>query len=82
MRSHPALAFVWILSIIVLTVISLFLTVSYQNIIETGGYLADAYESWGTSHYVLMHLPHFIAGFGILGGLILFIIIPPVSNTK
>lgn len=73
-RSHPFLIVFWIFIIICLVFVSLFLTVSYQDV-KSDPYLASMYEQWESTDYLLSWLPHIITAIGILGGIVLFILI-------
>lgn len=71
-RGHPALAFVWILVMIVLVFICIFISSSYSDLVAGDGYLNEAYSDWENTNYFMLHLPHIVAVLGIIGGIIMF----------
>lgn len=73
-RTYPFLSFIWIGIVIVLVVASLIMTVAYQNIMNSGGWISDAVGGWKNTNYILAYLPHIVAGIGIIGGIIMFIL--------
>lgn len=74
-RSHPFLIVFWILIMVCLILISIFLTVSYEEIKATDSYVKSSAESWESTDYMLSHLPHILTAIGLLGGIILFALI-------
>lgn len=74
-RNYPFLIVIWIGMIILLVLLSLFLTVSYQEMKQTDNYIKTAAEAWESTDFLLSHMPHIIAGMGILGGIVLFMLI-------
>lgn len=75
-RTYPFLAYIWILLIVMLLVVTLMLTVSYQNIISSGGYAAEAIQGWENTNFIMNYLPHIVLAIGILGGILMFILSP------
>lgn len=74
-RSYPFLIVFWIFGIIVMVVISLFITNAYQDTIAGEDYVSVASRAWTTNHYLMSNLPIIITGIGIIGGIILFALI-------
>ena len=74
-RTYPFLIFFWIFGMIIMVVISLFITNAYQS--QTGGddYIATASKAWTSNHYLMSNLPIIFVGVGVLGGIVLFILI-------
>jgi glucan phosphoethanolaminetransferase (alkaline phosphatase superfamily) len=73
-RTYPFLAFIWIGAIILLTVMAMILSNAYIQSYNTSDYLASAYGSFAANDYLMRYLPHIFAGFGILGGIVLFVL--------
>lgn len=73
-RTYPFLAWVWILVILIMVFIGILLSVSYTNLKESSSYLNNVYSNWETDNFILSYLPHLITGFGLLGGIILFML--------
>lgn len=70
-RTYPFLLGFWIVGIIVMAILSLFLTDAYQTAVVEDSSLSV----WVTSHYIMSNLPMIIVGIGIVGGVILFSLI-------
>ena len=71
-RTYPFLVVVWILIIIVLVFAAIFMSNSYTDLVNLG--FSDVYTSWGNNHFFMSYMPHIIAGIGIVGGIIMFIL--------
>lgn len=74
-RSHPYLAVFWIFIIAVLALVSMWLSNSYEEIKYGDSYLRDAYESNVISNFLMTYLPHIVVAFGLISGLLLFVLI-------
>lgn len=74
-RTYPFLLFFWIIGIFILALTSIWLTSSYEGAIAGAGYFSTTTTSWTTNHYIMSNLPSIFVGFGIIGGIILFLIV-------
>lgn len=81
-RTYPFLAFFWIVIVVLLGIISIVLTNAYQDIVNQGGDLANAYLSSTSSHYMLSYLPHIVIAIGIIGGIIMFMLASKDSEAE
>lgn len=75
-RTYPFLIGVWIIGVLLLAFFSLFLTTSYQEIYLMDGYTQSVYTSWETNHFIMSNMPIIITVVGIIGGILLFLLIP------
>lgn len=72
-RTYPFLIFVWIVLMLVLLFLSLYLVVSYQDMVADatlGGY----YTSWENTDFMLKNLPVIVLFMGVIGGIIMFFV--------
>ncbi len=74
-RTYPFLIFIWIGGILVLTVLSFFITSSYQDLTSGSDYVATQVKGWSTSHFLMSNLPGVFVAVGLLGGIIMFVLI-------
>lgn len=72
-RTYPFLIVVWIGVIIIMVIMGLYLAQTYNDL-KTSGSLSSAYTGWAGNDYILGYLPHIIAIFGLVGGIILFVL--------
>lgn len=70
-RTYPFLAFIWIGIIIVLAMISIYLSNAYQEIASDG---TMNLQSWENTHFLLSNLPQIVVIIGIIGGIAMFIL--------
>lgn len=68
-RTYPFLLVFWIVLIILLTIVSLYLAVSYQGL-RTDTSLG--YQSWENTDFMLKNLPTIIFTLGAIGGIVMF----------
>lgn len=78
-RSYPFLLPVWIVFILILAFVSLFITNSYGDI-SSGQ--SETYSTWANTDYIMNHLPMVITFMGIVGGIIMFTLIPRNSDAE
>ena len=74
-RTYRALAWLWIMFVVLLGVLSMFLSNSYSEIADDPT-LSVSYQKWGMSDYILRFYPMIIISIAIFGGIILFLIKP------
>ena len=72
-RSHPYLMLIWIVLVIIMVVLSIYLAVVYQDLRTSPG-LADYYQSWENTDFMLKNLPIIVTILGIGGGIVMFIL--------
>lgn len=72
-RVYPFLIFFWIVLVIIMVILSVYLTVAYQDF-KTDSSLNAYYSSWENTDYILRYLPAIVTALGILGGIIMFIL--------
>lgn len=70
-RIYPFLLGFWIILIVILMIISIYMTVVYQDL-RTDPQLGSYYTSWENTDFVLRHLPLLVLAIGIVGGIIMF----------
>jgi hypothetical protein len=73
-RTHPYLSVFWILIIVALVITSMFMANSYEEL-KQDSYLAGQYNANPTNDFIILHLPHIVSAFGLISGLILFILV-------
>lgn len=72
-RTYPFLIVIWIVSILVLTGISMFLSNAYNDIANNGDqYTTEAYAKYQENGMIMSFLPYIVLTWGVLGGIILF----------
>jgi F0F1-type ATP synthase assembly protein I len=74
-RAYPFLIVFWIIGMVLLTLMSIWLSSAYENVTSGSDYFTTATTSWATSHYILSNLPIFMISITLLGGIILFVIV-------
>ena len=74
-RTHPYLSVFWIFIIVALGLVSMWLSNSYEEIKTGDSYVRAAYESNVVSDFVMTYLPHIVIFFGLIGGLLLFVLV-------
>lgn len=74
-RASPYLGFFWIGIIACLALLSMWLSNSYEEIKVGDAYIRAAYEANGVSDFLMSYLPHLVVAFGLIGGLLLFLLI-------
>lgn len=73
-RTYPYLAFVWIGLVVILVMLSIFISIAYQNAKATTTDLNNFYTSWGTNDFLLSHLPELATVLGLISMVLLFAI--------
>lgn len=79
-RVYRSLAWLWILFVVLLALLGMFLSNSYTEMADDPT-LSASYQKWGMADYILRFYPSIIIAFGILGGVILFLIKPDESQS-
>jgi hypothetical protein len=74
-RTHPYMAVFWIALVLVLALLSMWLSNSYYELKIGDSYMRDAYESNVVNDFVMTYLPHIVVFFGLVGGVFLFVLI-------
>lgn len=75
-KGHAVFIVVWILFMIIMSFVSIFLAVTYNDVRQADSYLNGIYTSWEFNDYLLQYLPFMVIGLMVLGGIILFAIKP------
>lgn len=82
-RTYPFLAVFWVFMIIFLAFFAMLISNSYQQA-STSGNLNTFYTNWGTNNFLMTYLPHIVVFFGVIGGILLFVLASkdPESETQ
>ena len=72
-RAQPFLILIWIILMIIMVVLSLYLAVVYQDMRTSPG-LADYYQSWENTDFMLKNLPVVMVVLMVVGGIVMFIL--------
>jgi hypothetical protein len=72
-RTYPFLIAVWIVLIIIIVFLSIFLTVTYQDI-SLDPSVSGYYSQWENTDFMLKNLPAILSVLGVIGGIIMFIL--------
>lgn len=80
-RSHPALAYIWVFIIIVVTFISVIVSNAYLTA-KQDPTLNSFYSTWGGNDFLMTYLPHIFVFVGIIGGVILFVLATKDPETE
>lgn len=81
-RSAKWLSFVWILLMIAVVFICYIVSTAYQQAYAGSSDMLSFYQTWGTNHFIMTYLPYIAGIFGILSGIILFVIISTDSEEE
>lgn len=82
-RTYPWLAAVWIFAIIFFAFFAMLISNSYQQAALSGpSEMQQFYADWGTNNFLMTYLPHMVIFFGILGGIILFVLVSRDSESE
>lgn len=73
-RSYPFLIVIWIVFIIIIAFCSIYFSVVYADL-RNDGTLGAAYKDWQFNDFLLQNMPYLIVGFGMAGGIFLFVIV-------
>lgn len=68
-RFYPFMVIFWILFCIVITFVSIYLSVSYQNIAAS---MPAIYQAWAGNDYLMTYLPFITITFAVIGGIFIF----------
>lgn len=79
-RSYPYLAFLWIGFMILVVIISMFMSNAYE-LARNDSQVQDYYSTWGTNDFLMSYLPIIMTVIMIIGGILLFGIIS-TSDTE
>jgi Flp pilus assembly protein TadB len=74
-RTYPFLLIFWIGFVILMAIVSIILTISYQEITAGDSLIATIYKSHETNDFILNNLPIITIAGGLFGGVILFMVI-------
>jgi len=72
-RSYPFLIIIWVILMIIMVVLSIYLAVVYQDMRTSPG-LAEYYQSWENTDFMLKNLPVVMTILGIIGGIVMFVL--------
>lgn len=81
-RTYKWLAMVWVCLIIAAVFISFIISNAYQQASTSSTDLAEYYNTWGTSSFLMVNLPYIVAVFGVISGIVLFSIISTDSEEQ
>lgn len=73
-RSHPFLLIIWIVLMIIMIALSIYLAVVYQDMRTSPG-MAEYYQSWENTDFMLKNLPIVMTILGIVGGIVMFTLV-------
>lgn len=73
-KSHPSLMFVWIGIMVLMTFISLIFANAYESTLANGGVLYATQDNF--TDFLARNLPFVVGGIGLIGGVIMFLLIP------
>jgi len=83
-RTYPFLIIYWLVFIILLVFISMLLSNAYESYANTGGFVSDNMLTNTANYYIMIYLPYIVSMFGVLVGIILFVLAgkePETENT-
>lgn len=72
-KTYPWLSFIWAFLMVILVVLSMFLSNAYAEA-KALGETSEFYASWGSGHFIMDKLPFIVAFFGMLSAVLLFIL--------
>lgn len=81
-RSYPFLAVFWIGFMVVLIFISIYLSSAYIDLIGPKDQISAYYTSFQGNDFFMQYLPHLMVGFALVGGLVLFILVPRDADAE
>lgn len=73
-RSYPYFALIWLLGVIILIVISIFISHTYSTVVDTVGGDIPAYQQWAANDFIGRNLPMILLGELFVGGFLLFLL--------
>lgn len=80
-KAHPYLSVVWVGIIIVLALIAIWMSVSYEDM-KADSYLREVYESNVLNDFLMSYLPHLIVVIGLIGGVLMFLVLSTDQTTE
>jgi hypothetical protein len=81
-RTYKWLAIVWIGLIVAAVFISFIVSNSYQQAYVSSPDITSFYNAWGTNNFIMNYLPYIVGIFGILSGIVLFVIMSTDSEEE
>jgi len=80
-RSYPFMLFVWIALMTVMTLMGVYLSSAYTDmLVDT--YTSSVMIQWGTVNWILTNLPMVFVAIGLIGGAIMFLLIPKEADAE
>lgn len=72
-RAYPFLIILWIVLMLIMVVLSIYLAVVYQDMRTSPG-LAEYYQSWENTDFMLKNLPVVMVVLMVVGGIVMFVL--------
>jgi hypothetical protein len=81
-KTYPFLIVFWIIFMIAIVFVSIYISSSYSDLATGNDFVAEAYQSWEGTNYLMEYLPFLLTFLGFLGGIILFVIATRESEAE
>ena len=66
---------------VIMTIMGIYLSSAYSDMIADS-YTSSVMIGWGTSNWILLNLPTIFVSIGLIGGVIMFLLIPKEADAE